>query len=404
MEDFYVGIDVSKFKHTVAVIDQNGEIRKKSFDISNSREGFDSLLNELGPLGLKEQIKIGMEATGHYMNCLVRCLISNGYQVQIYNPSLIARFRESEAVNLAKTDNLDSLLIAKYVATHSFTSSPQISYLIGEIRKISRAKYFLIGDKTACYNRLLRYLDEVFPEFVGFFNKKEDGSRASRGRSIFESPTIRWLLSEYTSPQKMAKMRIETGETLRRMSRGSISFNRFNQLRELAKNSIGYSTEVDEQIIRNLIDQVRIIDEELDNFNEMLEPLMQELNSPILSIPGIGINLAAMIIGEIGDISRFDNPEKLIKYAGLDVKIYQSGTINHRGHIRKRGSPILRYALALSVQKLRIHSPVFSEYYYSKLYQGKATNVAIIATTRKLIRVIWKMMTTNQVFDNLKRD
>ena len=43
--DFYVGIDVSKFKHTVTIIDENAEIRKKSFDISNSREGFDSLLN-----------------------------------------------------------------------------------------------------------------------------------------------------------------------------------------------------------------------------------------------------------------------------------------------------------------------------------------------------------------------
>ena len=402
--DFYVGIDVSKFKHTVAIIDQNGEVRKKSFDISNSREGFDSLLNELGLLGLKEQIKIGMEATGHYMNCLVRFLISNGYQVQIYNPSLIARFRESEAVNLAKTDNLDAMLIAKYIATHPFTSSPQISYLIGEIRKISRAKYFLFGDKTACYNRLLKYLDETFPEFVSFFKKNEDGSRKNMSRSLFESPTIRFLLSEYTSATKMARMRVETGETLRRMSKGAISFNRFNQLRELAKNSIGYSTEVDEEIIRNLVDQVRIIDGEIDNLNELLDPLMEELNSPILSIPGIGVNLAAMIIGEIGDINRFSSPEKLIKFAGLDVKVYQSGTINIKGHIRKRGSPILRYALALSVQKLRIHSPVFSEYYYSKLRQGKAANVAIIATTRKLIRVIWKMMTTNQIFDNIKRD
>ena len=254
--DFYVGIDVSKFKHTVAIIDQDGEIRKKSFDISNSREGFNSLLNELDLLGEKEQIKIGMEATGHYMNCLVRCLISNGYQVQIYNPSLISKFRDSESVNLAKTDNLDAMLIAKYVATHPFTSSPQLSYLIGEIRKISRAKYFLFGDKIACYNHLLRYLDEVFPEFVPFFKKNEDGTRKNRGRNLFESPTIRWLLSEYTSPQKMARMRVETGETLRRMSKGSFSFNRFNQLRELAKNSIGYSTEVDEQIIRNLVTQV----------------------------------------------------------------------------------------------------------------------------------------------------
>ena len=76
--------------------------------------------------------------------------------------------------------------------------------------------------------------------------------------------------------------------------------------------------------------------------------------------------------------------------------------INHKVHIRKRGSSILRYALALSVQELRTHSPVFSEYYCSKLRQGKATNVAIIATTRKLIRVIWKVMSTNQVFDNIK--
>lgn len=402
--DFYVGIDVSKFKHTIAIIDENAEIRKKSFDISNSREGFDSLLNELGLLGLKEQIKIGMEATGHYMNCLVRCLISNGYQVQIYNPSLISKFRDSESVNLAKTDNLDAMLIAKYVATHPFTSSPQISYLIGEIRKITRAKYFLFGDKTACYNHLLRYLDEIFPEFVSFFKKNEDGSRKNMGRNLFESSTIRWLLSNYPSAFKMAKMRVETGEALRRMSKGAISFNRFNQLRELAKNSIGYSTEVDEQIVKNLVEQVRIIDDEIDNLNELLEPLMEELNSPILTIPGIGINLAAMIIGEIGDINRFSSPEKLIKFAGLDVKVYQSGTINHKGHIRKRGSPILRYALALSVQKLRIHSPVFSEYYYSKIRQGKVTNVAIIATTRKLIRVIWKMMTTNQVFENIKRD
>ena len=117
----------------------------------------------------------------------------------------------------------------------------------------------------------------------------------------------------------------------------------------------------------------------------------------------MGIHIAAMIIGEIGDINRFDNPEKLVKFAGLDVKIYQSGTIYKRGKISKKGSPILRYALALCIQKLRIHSPVFSDYYYSKIQEGKPTNVAITATTRKLIRVIWKMMKTNQVFDNLKK-
>ena len=402
MDVFNVGIDVSKFKHDVAIINQDGVVINR-FSITNSREGFNLLLNDLGLLGLKEQIKIGMEATGHYMACLIRCLISNGYQVQVYNPILISNFRQSESVNLAKNDKIDALLIARYVSTHPFTSSPQLSYLIDEIRKISRVKYFLMADRTRVINHLTRYLDEFFPEFISFFDKKEDGSKAPKGRNLFESTTIRWLLANYPSASKMSKMRIETGDALRRMSKGRISFNRFNQLRETAKNSIGYSTEVDEQVIKSLISQFETIDKEIETLNNELNPLLEDLNSPILSIPGIGPNLAAMIIGEIGDINRFSTPEKLIKYAGLDVKVYDSGTISKRGKIRKRGSPMLRYALTMSIQKLRIHSPVFAEYYYSKLRQGKHTNVAIIATARKLIRVIWKMMTTNQVFDNVKR-
>ena len=401
--DFYVGIDVSKHKHTVAIIDQEANVISKPHNIVNTKEGFDSLLNELGLLGPKEQIKIGLEATGHYMNCLVRYLVKNGYQVQIYNPFLIENYRKSNSNNAAKTDNLDALLISQYVSTHAFASTPQISYLIEEVRKISRAKYFLFADKIRAYNHLQRYLDEVFPEFCSFFDKKEDGSKASKGRTLFESKTIRWLLLNYPSASKIAKMRSESGDHLRRISRGSFSFGKFNLLRETAKNSIGISTPADEQIIKSLIQQIQTIDDQIDVLNSELEPLMNQINSPLTSIPGMGMHIAAMIIGEIGDIDRFENPEKLIKFAGLDVKIYQSGTIFKRGKISKKGSPIFRYALALCVQKLRIHSPVFSDYYYSKIQEGKPTNVAITATTRKLIRVIWKMMKTNKVFDNLKK-
>ena len=401
--EFYVGIDVAKYKHTVAIIDDEGVVRKENFNISNTLDGFNSLLNELGLLGQKEQIKIGMEATGHYMTCLAKFLNRNGYKVQIYNPFLIHRFKESETCNGAKTDKLDSLLIARYVSSHTFTSSPQLSYNIEQVRKIERAKYFLFADKVRAYNHLQRYLDEVFPEICKFFDQNEDGSKKNKGRHIFESPTIRWILKTYPSAQKIANLRVETGEKLRRMSKGSISFNRFQQLKMLAKNSIGFASESDELIIISLIEQIEAIDKQIDELSDSLISLMNEINSPIVSIPGIGINLAAMIIGEIGDISRFDSPEKLIKFAGLDISIYQSGTMCSRGKITRRGSPILRYALSLSVQKLRIHSSVFSEYYYSKLAQGKCTNVAIIATIRKLVRVIWKMMKTNQEFSNMNK-
>lgn len=400
--NYFVGIDIAKFKHTIAIIDQNGEVKKKAFDISNTLEGFNSLLKELRMLGDNEQIKIGMEATGHYMTCLVNFLRKNEYQVQIYNSFLIHRFKESETCNAAKTDKLDALYIAKYVSSHTFTSSPQLSYNIEQVRKIERAKYFLIGDRTRAYNHLLRYLDEAFPEFIGFFTKNEDGTKKNRGRHVFTSPTVRWILKNYPSARRISNMQNKTAEKLRRMSKGSISFNRFYQLKELAKNSIGNCFESDELIITALVDQIETIDKQIDKLNDKLLPIMEEINSPITSIPGMGINLGAMVIGEIGDINRFEKADQLVKYAGLDINIYQSGTIKIRGKISKRGSPILRYALSLCVQKLRIHSPEFSEHYYSKLAQGKCTNVAIISVARKLIRVIWKMMKTNTTFKNLK--
>ena len=399
-----VGIDVSKFKHTCCIVDDNGEVRKKSFDISNSREGFNILLNELGLLGPKEQIRIGMEATGHYMTCLSKFLVANGYQVQIYNPFIVERFRESETNKGSKTDKKDAYLIARFVMTHRFSASPQISYNIEQLRKISRAKYFFFADKVRAYNHVLRYLDEVFPELLPFLEVGRNGTKGSRGRNILESKTTRWLLANYPSAVKIASMRKETGEKLKRMSKGKISYIRFEELKDLAKNTIRSSTDEDEKIIKSLINQIEEIDFEIKTLEERVDQIMQEINSPILSIPGIGVQIGAMILGEIGDIKRFDNPEKLIRFAGLDVKVYQSGTVNQHGKITKRGSPILRYALALSVHKLRIHSPVFSEYYYSKIREGKHTQVAITATTRKMLRVIWKMLYDNVVFENLARN
>ena len=316
--DFYVGIDVSKYKHTVSIIDQEGVVRKKSFDFSNSREGFDFFLNELGLLGLKEQIKIGMEATGHYMNCLVRCLVSNGYQVQIYNPSIIAKFRDSEAVNSAKTDNLDALLIAKYVSTHAFTSSPQLSYLIGEIRKISRAKYFLFGDKTCCYNHLLRYLDEIFPEFVPFYKKKEDGNKRNAGRNMFESPTVRWLLTNYPSASKMAKMRVETAEALRRMSKGKFSYGRFVKLKELASNTVGLDNDIYTFQLDSILSLIETMDKQISLIEDKISKIIDLLNPRCLSIKGIGNILCASIVAEFGDFSRFKSADACLAFAGLE--------------------------------------------------------------------------------------
>ena len=155
MPTYYVGVDVSKFKHTCCIIDEQGEVLRNSFDFSNSKEGFDSLIEIFSSISQsKSSFQIVMEATGHYHECLFRYLIANYYSVQIKNPVVIARFKQSEYLDKAKTDNLDALLIAQYASKHPFSPSMLKSYNIERIRRISRAKYFLYQDKERIVNHL----------------------------------------------------------------------------------------------------------------------------------------------------------------------------------------------------------------------------------------------------------
>ena len=194
----YVGIDVSKFKHTCCIIDEEGEIIEKSFDFPNSKEGFDLLIKTFQNIGDTNLFQIVMEATGHYHECLFRYLVANNYQVQIKNPIVISRFKESEYLDKAKTDNLDALLIAQYASKHPFSPSMIKSYNIERIRRIARAKYFIYQDKNRIINHIHRYLDESFPELIPFLRKRADNKRY-QGRNFFESKTNLWLIENFPS-------------------------------------------------------------------------------------------------------------------------------------------------------------------------------------------------------------
>ena len=399
----YVGIDVSKFKHTCCIIDENGEVIRKSFDFPNSKEGFDLLIDEFKSIDEPESIHIVMEATGHYHECLFRYLVANNYQVQIKNPVVIARFKESEYLDKAKTDNLDALLIAQYASKHPFSPSLLKSYNIERIRRIARAKYFLYQDKERIINHLHRYLDESFPELIPFLRKRGDIKRY-QGRNFFDSKTTLWLLENFPSAKKFSLARSETAEKLRRMSKGAFSLIKFNELRTIAKNSIGVSFVETETIIIQLIKELRNIQERNEELDQKLKPLIDETAPNILTVPGIGYRLAGLLIGEIGDASQFPTADKIVKFAGLDVRVYQSGTVEKHGAIRKRGSPLLRYALFQAAEKARIHCPEIAEFYSKKKDEGKHPICALTHTARKILRIVWALLKTGQNYSQLVSD
>ena len=126
---------------------------------------------------------------------------------------------------------------------------------------------------------------------------------------------------------------------------------------------------------------------------------MDEIHSPILSIPGINYRMGAMIIAEIGDFNRFETPDKILAYAGLSPSTYQSGQLDSAySHMEKRGSKYLRYALFNAAKFVCHWDPTFSAYLAKKRAEGKHYNVAISHAAKKLVRVIYQLEKSGQSY------
>ncbi|CAM3026960.1 transposase [Lactococcus hircilactis] len=147
---------------------------------------------------------------------------------------------------------------------------------------------------------------------------------------------------------------------------------------------------------------ISIQSKQINQVQEQINVLMAEIDSPITSITGIGVRLGAVILAEIKSIHNFKTPGQLQAFAGLEPSIYQSGTMDITGHMVKRGSSYLRYALIQAAKLLANYSPYFKAYLWLKISQGKHYNVAVSHVAKKLIRIIYYLLKTNQTFDERK--
>lgn len=151
--------------------------------------------------------------------------------------------------------------------------------------------------------------------------------------------------------------------------------------------------------LTQLIEMIRIQTIQINKVQDQINNLMTEIDSPITSITGIGVRLGAVIIAEIKNIHNFKKPDQLQAFAGLEPSIYQSGTMDIIGHMVKRGESCLHYALIQAAKLLANYSPHFRSYLRIKISQGKHYNVAVSHVAKKLIRIIYYLLKTNQKFD-----
>ena len=384
----YVGIDVAKDKHDCFAMNSDGEILIEKLTIQNNFDGFTSLFNSISQFNESfDNIKVGLEATGHYSNNILNFLTSKGFNVYLINPLQTNLYRKGQSLRKTKTDKLDARFIATMLITDNLKPYSNLSYHISELKSLVRHRFRLIEERSKFTISLSRLITIVFPELEKIVWSISQNS-------------ILYLLNELPSTKDISSCNLKHLTTLlEKYSKGKYSRDKAIEIRDLAKVSIGTNSPSISFELRQVIQTILFLQSQIDEIDKELKKSLDELNSPIMSIPGISYVTAAFILAEIGDINNFDSPSKLQAFAGLDPSTYQSGkfTATHSTMV-KRGSKYLRWALLTATRLVCMRDKTFNDYKNQKLAEGKHYFVALSHTSKKLIRVIFYLLKTNQTY------
>ena len=386
---YYVGIDISKYKHDCSVLDQSGDIIVDDFVFANSLEGFKSLLALLQSLASPHEIKIGFEATGHYTSNLKRFLENAHYSFMESNPALISKFIHAQSLRKTKNDSIDSRSIARWLMTVEYKPYPKGFYHIYSLKSLTRLRDSIVRQRSLYMVKLTNILDHIFPEYKPFF------------KDHFSATSL-FILEKYRTPERISSIPNDDYDAIRCVSRGKFSFAKLISLKELAANTIGESNPIFETQLLSILTLFKTADAEVTRIESEIIPIIFELNPHLLTIPGIGPITAAVITSEYGDFSRFSSASQMLSFVGLEPVYYQSGTMEFHGKMVKRGSSQLRFVLMNCVVPLIRFDPVFASYYHKKRLEGKAHRVALSHTAKKLVRVIYTLESQGIDYDASK--
>ena len=376
----YVGIDVAKDKHDCFITNSDGKVLFPVFTIQNNRDGFDVLFSRIQSSSSDvSNIKVGLEATGHYSYNLLGYLIDKGLHTFVINPLHTNLYRKSLSLRKTKTDKVDARTIAMMLMSDvNLKSYSDTSYHNEELKSLTRYRFDKVQERAQLKQSVSRLVNILFPELEKLVPSLHLAS-------------VYTLLSELPSAREIGSCHLtHLTKLLENASKGRYSREKAIEIREAARVSIGSNMPAKSLELRHTLRLIGELDSEITEIESEIKRIMDQLSSPILTIPGIGYRMGAMILAEIGDFSRFDSPDKILAYAGASPSTYQSGQLESSySHMEKRGSRYLRYALINAAKYVCHWDETFGAYLQKKLSEGKHYNVAITHATKKLVRLIY---------------
>lgn len=386
---YYIGIDVGKFHHCACVVDAYGDVLVEPFFFDNDLDGFQLYLLKTKQFHNSKHL-VGLEATGHYGSNLVNYLLDNDYEVGGINP-LTTDAKRRGKIRKTKNDKKDTFLICSVLFDKGYTKITKRKIEVKKARELTRFHASLMEDLNQKKNKLQKCIDIVMPELNTWLKTKY-------------SLLYMMIIKEYGSAYNVAKADIkELEEKLKYKGKGKPIDVDAQSLQEKAKRSIGEHNEIVIIEMQMLIETIELVKTQLKEVDKKIEEIAVKLNSPIFSIPGIGTYTGMTILSEIGDIDNFSSAAKIIGYAGVDPGTYESGEYKAaQTALSKRGSRYLRKALYQCILPVCTNNSTFNKYYKRKRAEGKTHRCAQGHSVRKLIRVIYKIVSENKEFDQTK--
>lgn len=382
-----VGIDVAKDKHDCFIVNSEGEILMDLLTIANNRDGFETLLQKIRSFR-DGQIKVGLEATGHYSYNILGFLLDNGLTTYVINPLQTNLYRKSLSLRKTKTDRIDARTIATMLMSDvDLKPYTDISYHNEELKSLTRYRFDKTQECAKLKSSVSRLVNILFPELEALV-------------STLQMASVYALLEELPGARQIADCNLTHLKTiLEKASKGHYGREKAIAIRNAAKQSIGSNMPAKSLELQHTIRMIRALNSEIDDIESAIDAIMAKIQSPITTIPGLGNHMSAMILAEIGDFSNFDSPDKILAYAGLSPSTYQSGKMdNCYAHMEKRGSRYLRYAIFNATRFVCFWNPTFAEYLAKKRAEGKHYNVAISHAAKKLVRLIYAMQKSGKEY------
>ena len=384
-----VGIDVAKDKHDCFILSSEGEVLADVFTIPNNAEGFETLLHAIRRCTRPaDKIKVGLEATGHYSYNILGFLLDCGLPTYVINPLHTNLYRKSLTLRKTKTDRVDARTIATMLMSDvDLKSYTDTSYHNEELKSLTRYRFDKVRERAKLKTSVSRLVTILFPELEKLV-------------PTLHMASVYTLLSEFPGAHQIAAAHLtHLKSVLSIASKGRYGRDKATEIRDAAKNSIGSKMPAKSLELKHTIQLIQVLDAEIVEIEAEINSIMDEVHSPITTIPGIGTRMDAMILAEVGDFSNFDSADKILAYAGLSPSTYQSGQLtNCYSHMEKRGSRYLRYAIFNAAKYVCNWDPIFATYLAKKRAEGKHYNVAISHAAKKLVRLIYAMEMSRQPY------